>query len=141
VTTRFDVLSFTYLLRCVDDCAATMRELARAVRPGGPIAMVEAGVPPAAPVRAPWRVHTRIGLPVLGRLVSPPWLEVGRFSRAEHRGVPRRRTGSDRPLGGDGGIGEVRLRRMSFEAGKRDARRAEWRPSAVASTVPLSTRS
>src|SRR5438874_1828922 len=35
----FDHLTFTYLLRYVDDPAATMRELARVVKPGGPIAM------------------------------------------------------------------------------------------------------
>ncbi|MDQ6729803.1 MAG: class I SAM-dependent methyltransferase, partial [Actinomycetota bacterium] len=31
----FDVLTFTYLLRYVDDRAATMRELARVLSPGG----------------------------------------------------------------------------------------------------------
>ena len=41
----FDHLTFTYLLRYVDDPAATMRELARVVKPGGRVAMVEFGVP------------------------------------------------------------------------------------------------
>ena len=41
----FDHLTFTYLLRYVDDPAATMRELARVVRPGGTIAMLEFGLP------------------------------------------------------------------------------------------------
>ncbi|HLH64602.1 MAG TPA: class I SAM-dependent methyltransferase, partial [Solirubrobacteraceae bacterium] len=36
----FDALTFTYLLRYVDDPARTMRELARVVAPGGRIAMV-----------------------------------------------------------------------------------------------------
>jgi demethylmenaquinone methyltransferase / 2-methoxy-6-polyprenyl-1,4-benzoquinol methylase len=75
----FDALTFTYLLRYVDDRAATMRELARVVRPGGRIGMVEFGVPEAAPLRALWRIYTRVGLPLLGRLVSPAWFEVGRF--------------------------------------------------------------
>ena len=35
---EFDALTFTYLLRYVDDPAATLRELARVVRPGGTIA-------------------------------------------------------------------------------------------------------
>jgi demethylmenaquinone methyltransferase / 2-methoxy-6-polyprenyl-1,4-benzoquinol methylase len=35
----FDVVTVTYLLRYVDDPAATLRELARVVRPGGTIAM------------------------------------------------------------------------------------------------------
>ena len=32
---EFDALTFTYLLRYVEDPAATLRELARVVRPGG----------------------------------------------------------------------------------------------------------
>jgi demethylmenaquinone methyltransferase/2-methoxy-6-polyprenyl-1,4-benzoquinol methylase len=76
---EFDALTFTYLLRYVDDRAATMRELARVVKPGGRIGMVEFGVPSSPPLRALWRVHTRVGLPALGRLVSRAWFEVGRF--------------------------------------------------------------
>src|SRR5436189_5256515 len=40
----FDALTFTYLLRYVDDPAATLRELARVVRPGGTIAGLEIAV-------------------------------------------------------------------------------------------------
>jgi demethylmenaquinone methyltransferase/2-methoxy-6-polyprenyl-1,4-benzoquinol methylase len=76
---EFDALTFTYLLRYVEDRAATMRELARVVKPGGRIGMVEFGVPRLTALRALWRVHTRVGLPLLGRLVSPAWYEVGRF--------------------------------------------------------------
>src|SRR5581483_4896614 len=76
---EFDALTFTYLLRYVDDRPATMRELARVVKPGGRIGMVEFGVPQRAPLRAAWRLHTRLGLPLLGRAVSPAWVEVGRF--------------------------------------------------------------
>lgn len=76
---EFDALSFTYLLRYVDDRLATMRELARVVKPGGLIAMVEFGVPGAFALRGLWRLHTRIALPLVGRLVSPAWYEVGRF--------------------------------------------------------------
>ena len=76
---EFDALTFTYLLRYVDDRAATMRELARVVKPGAKIGMVEFGVPESPPLRAAWRVHTRAGLPLLGRAVSPAWFEVGRF--------------------------------------------------------------
>ena len=46
----FDALTFTYLLRYVDDPAATLRELARVVKPGGSIAALEFGVP-----RGVWR--------------------------------------------------------------------------------------
>ncbi|HZU59829.1 MAG TPA: class I SAM-dependent methyltransferase [Solirubrobacteraceae bacterium] len=76
---EFDALTFTYLLRYVDDVAATMGELARVVRPGGRIGMVEFGVPGRPGLQRLWRAHTRMGLPVLGRIVSPAWLEVGRF--------------------------------------------------------------
>jgi demethylmenaquinone methyltransferase/2-methoxy-6-polyprenyl-1,4-benzoquinol methylase len=76
---HFDGLTFTYLLRYVDDRAATMAELARVVKPGGRIGMVEFAVPRSAPLRALWRVHTRAALPLLGRLVSRSWMEVGRF--------------------------------------------------------------
>src|SRR6187401_174035 len=41
----FDHLTFTYLLRYVDDPGATLAELARVVRPGGTVAMVEFGLP------------------------------------------------------------------------------------------------
>jgi demethylmenaquinone methyltransferase / 2-methoxy-6-polyprenyl-1,4-benzoquinol methylase len=76
---EFDALTFTYLLRYVDDPAATMRELARVVRPGGRIAMLEFYVPPAPLLYPAWWLYTRAGLPALGRLVSRDWYEVGRF--------------------------------------------------------------
>ncbi|MFZ0043799.1 MAG: class I SAM-dependent methyltransferase [Solirubrobacteraceae bacterium] len=76
---EFDALTFTYLLRYVDDREATMRELARVVKPGGRIGMVEFGVPGSPPLRWLWRIWTRVGLPAIGRLVSRAWFEVGRF--------------------------------------------------------------
>jgi demethylmenaquinone methyltransferase / 2-methoxy-6-polyprenyl-1,4-benzoquinol methylase len=76
---EFDALTFTYLLRYVDDRPATMRELARVVKPGGRIGMVEFGVPGRPALRALWRVHTRVGLPAIGRVVSTSWYDVGRF--------------------------------------------------------------
>ena len=77
----FDALTFTYLLRYVEDPAATMRELARAVRPGGTIAMLEFAVPPGPVPRAAWEAYVRVGLPALGRVFGPEWLDVGRFLR------------------------------------------------------------
>ncbi|HEY7345371.1 MAG TPA: class I SAM-dependent methyltransferase [Gaiella sp.] len=74
----FDHLTFTYLLRYVDDPAATLVELARVVRPGGTIAMLEFGVPRGI-WRPAWNVWVGVGLPVAGRLISPGWHEVGRF--------------------------------------------------------------
>jgi demethylmenaquinone methyltransferase/2-methoxy-6-polyprenyl-1,4-benzoquinol methylase len=75
----FDALTLTYLLRYVDDPRATMRELARVLRPGGRIASLEFGVPPSAPARAAWKFYTAVGLPALGRIASREWAEVGRF--------------------------------------------------------------
>jgi demethylmenaquinone methyltransferase / 2-methoxy-6-polyprenyl-1,4-benzoquinol methylase len=112
----FDALTFTYLLRYVDDRAATMRELARVVKPGGRMGMIEFGVPASATLRTMWRVHTRVGLPMLGRLVSPAWYGVGRFL-----GPSIERLYAQEPdlpgLWRSAGIVDVQIRRMSFGAG------------------------
>jgi demethylmenaquinone methyltransferase/2-methoxy-6-polyprenyl-1,4-benzoquinol methylase len=86
----FDALTFTYLLRYVDDPARTLSELARVVRPGGAVASLEFGVPASAPGRAAWRLYTDVGLPVLGGLVSREWREVGRFLGPSIRGFYER---------------------------------------------------
>ena len=75
---EFDGLTFTYLLRYVDDPPATLRELARVVRPGGTIAGLEFGVP-SVPWRPLWEVHVRGVLPAAGALIGDGWGEVGRF--------------------------------------------------------------
>jgi demethylmenaquinone methyltransferase / 2-methoxy-6-polyprenyl-1,4-benzoquinol methylase len=75
----FAALTFTYLMRYVDDPAATLRELARVVRPGGTIAGLEFGVPPNTAARALWRLYVGVGLPLAGRLISPGWRSVGEF--------------------------------------------------------------
>jgi demethylmenaquinone methyltransferase / 2-methoxy-6-polyprenyl-1,4-benzoquinol methylase len=75
----FDHLTFTYLLRYLDDPGATLRELARVVKLGGRIASLEFMLPPNRVARSLWRLYTRVGLPTLGRLISRDWQEVGRF--------------------------------------------------------------
>jgi demethylmenaquinone methyltransferase/2-methoxy-6-polyprenyl-1,4-benzoquinol methylase len=113
---EFDALTFTYLLRYVDDRDATMRELARVVKPGGRIGMVEFGVPRRPRLRALWRVHTRVGLPVLGRLLSPAWFEVGRFLGPSIEELHQREP--DLPGAWQAaGIRDACERRMSFGAG------------------------
>jgi demethylmenaquinone methyltransferase/2-methoxy-6-polyprenyl-1,4-benzoquinol methylase len=113
---EFDALTFTYLLRYVDDAAATMRELARVLKPGGRIGMVEFGVPDSPALRALWRLHTRVVLPWAGRVVSPAWHEVGRFL-----GPNIERFYAAAPdltqLWTQAGIDQIRERRMSFGAG------------------------
>ena len=76
----FDALTFTYLLRYVDDPQATLTELARVVRPGGRVASLEFGVPGSPPWRMAWWLYTRTLLP-LGGLAGGgrEWFAVGKF--------------------------------------------------------------
>jgi demethylmenaquinone methyltransferase/2-methoxy-6-polyprenyl-1,4-benzoquinol methylase len=76
---EFDHLTFTYLLRYVDDPASTLRELARVVKPGGRIAALEFGLPDPPLWRPLWRLYTRLVLPAAGRAFDREWYEVGRF--------------------------------------------------------------
>ncbi len=113
----FDALTFTYLLRYVDDPGGTLRELARVVRPGGTIASLEFAVPRGA-ARPLWELYVRVGLPVLGRVVSPGWHEVGRFLGASIRGFYERYpVPSLVQLWRDAAIGEVCVRRLSLGGG------------------------
>jgi len=114
---EFDALTFTYLLRYVDDPAATMRELARVVRPGGTVAMLEFAVPRGA-WRPLWEAYVRVGLPGAGALVSPAWREVGSFLGPSIRGFYERYP-VDRllELWQDAGLRDVRARRLSLGGG------------------------
>jgi demethylmenaquinone methyltransferase/2-methoxy-6-polyprenyl-1,4-benzoquinol methylase len=113
----FDHLTFTYLLRYVDDPAATMRELVRVVKPGGRVAMVEFGVPGGG-WRPLWWLYTRVGLPVAGRVVSSKWFGVGAFL-----GPSIERFYAWHPLAAierywrEAGLDEVRTQRMSLGGG------------------------
>jgi demethylmenaquinone methyltransferase / 2-methoxy-6-polyprenyl-1,4-benzoquinol methylase len=113
----FDALTFTYLLRYVDDPGATLRELARVVRPGGTIAMLEFGLPGGI-WRPAWEAWVRIGLPVAGRVISPGWHAVGDFLGDSIRDF-HRRFPPPRLLGlwREAGIGDVRARRLSLGGG------------------------
>jgi demethylmenaquinone methyltransferase/2-methoxy-6-polyprenyl-1,4-benzoquinol methylase len=114
----FDALTFTYLLRYVDDPAATMAELARVVKPGGTIAMLEFFVPPNAVARASWRVYTGALLPASGYLISPGWHEVGRFLDSSIRAFWQRYPfESLLGLWREAGIGSLDRRVMSLGGG------------------------
>ncbi|HET8651044.1 MAG TPA: class I SAM-dependent methyltransferase [Gaiellaceae bacterium] len=110
----FDALTFTYLLRYVESPEATLRELARVVRPGGTIAMLEFGLPRGL-ARPAWELWVRIGLPLAGSLIAPGWREVGAFLGPSIREFHRRH---DLPsLWRAAGIEDVAWRRMSFGGG------------------------
>ena len=114
---QFDALTFTYLLRYVEDPAATLRELARVVKPGGTIAGLEFGVPSGV-WRPLWEAWTRVGLPAAGRLIGDGWHEVGVFLNPSIRGHYERW-----PLPRlvqawrDAGVEDVRAKRLSLGCG------------------------
>ncbi len=114
---EFDALTFTYLLRYVDDPGATLRELARVVRPGGTVAMLEFAVPRGA-WRPLWELYVRAGLPLAGRAVSPGWREVGRFLGPSIRGFYERFPLAEvLALWRDAGLVDVRSRPLSLGGG------------------------
>ena len=112
---EFDALTFTYLLRYVDDHAATMRELARVTRSGGTIASLEFGVPQAQPWRTLWELYVRVALPLAGRMISAGWHDVGRFLGPSIRALPQPEQLAE--IWRDSGITDVRFRRLSVGGG------------------------
>ena len=114
---ELDALTFTYLLRYVDDPDAVLRELARVVRPGGVVAMLEFGLPSGA-WRPAWELYVRAGLPTLGRAISPGWHEVGRYLGPSIRSFYERLP-LERLLHAwtEAGLDDVRARRLSLGGG------------------------
>jgi demethylmenaquinone methyltransferase / 2-methoxy-6-polyprenyl-1,4-benzoquinol methylase len=114
---EFDAVTFTYLLRYVDDVPATLRELARLVRPGGTLAMLEFGLPRGG-WRPLWELYVRVGLPAAGAVVSPGWGGVGRFLGPSIRDFWRQWP-EPRLLDAwrEAGLEDVRARRMSVGGG------------------------
>ncbi len=113
----FDALTFTYLFRYVDDVPATLRELARVVKPGGVVAMQEFGLPRGV-WRPLWELYVRIGLPAAGFVIDPGWREVGSFL-----GPSIRKFWKEWPeprlldAWRDAGFDDVRAQRMSVGGG------------------------
>jgi demethylmenaquinone methyltransferase/2-methoxy-6-polyprenyl-1,4-benzoquinol methylase len=76
----FDALSFTYLLRYVADPVATLKELARVLRPSGGMASLDFYVPPNPLWRTGWRLYTRFLMPSGGYVLGGrAWWNAGRF--------------------------------------------------------------
>jgi demethylmenaquinone methyltransferase / 2-methoxy-6-polyprenyl-1,4-benzoquinol methylase len=113
----FDGLTFTYLLRYVDDPPATLRELARVVKPGGTIAGLEFAVPDGL-ARPLWELYVRVGLPAAGMVIRDGWREVGSFLGPSIRGFYERWP-EERLLEAwrAAGIDDVRSERLSLGGG------------------------
>jgi demethylmenaquinone methyltransferase/2-methoxy-6-polyprenyl-1,4-benzoquinol methylase len=113
-TGSFDALTFTYLLRYVEDPAATLCELARVIRPGATAAMLEFAVP-GRPWRRLWDLYVGTCLPAAGRAIGRGWDDVGGFLGDSIRDFSARM-----PLAAlvgaweEAGFGHVQARRMSF---------------------------
>lgn len=115
----FDAVSFTYLLRYVEDPAATLRELARVLRPGGILANLEFLLPANRFWRSWWWLYTRSALPVAGLVTGGrEWMRVGRFLgpsiTSHYRRYPLEWT---RRAWEAAGLADVTVRRMSLGGG------------------------
>jgi demethylmenaquinone methyltransferase/2-methoxy-6-polyprenyl-1,4-benzoquinol methylase len=75
---EFAVVTFGYLLRYVESVPGAMTEIARVVRPGGRVGMVEFGRPSGV-WRPLWWCFTRLILPAAGWMISRSWHDVGSF--------------------------------------------------------------
>jgi demethylmenaquinone methyltransferase/2-methoxy-6-polyprenyl-1,4-benzoquinol methylase len=94
-----------------------MKELARVVRPGGRVAMLDFFVPERL-ARPAWELYVRVGLPVLGRAISPGWAEVGDFLGPSIRGFWAQNPVDDVVRAwGEAGMVDVRGRRLSLGGG------------------------
>jgi demethylmenaquinone methyltransferase/2-methoxy-6-polyprenyl-1,4-benzoquinol methylase len=114
----FRAVTFTYLLRYVDDPPATLADLSRVLHPGGTLANIEFHVPGNPVWRGSWLLYTRGLMPVVGRAVSKPWHEVGRFLGPSisrfYRTYP---LPAQLEMWRAAGIGDVRARIMSLGGG------------------------
>lgn len=114
----FDALTFTFLLRYVDDVPAVVSELARVLRPGGVMASLEFGIPANPLARAGWFLQTRVGLPVLGRVASRAWFDTGRFLGPSIDDFYRRYPlGEQEEVWRTAGMGDVKSKVLTFGSG------------------------
>jgi len=112
----FDHLTFTYLLRYVDEPGAVLSELARVVRPGGVVASLEFGVP-RGPARPLWDGYVEAVLPLAGRIVGRGWAEVGEFLGGSIRSFCERYPlGRQLELWRAAGLRDLQARRLSLAA-------------------------
>jgi demethylmenaquinone methyltransferase/2-methoxy-6-polyprenyl-1,4-benzoquinol methylase len=114
----FDAVTFTYLLRYVDDPGATLRELSRVLRDGGVLANLEFFVPDDSLARAAWRAYTYGVMPLIASLASREWGRTGRFlGPSIERFYRRWPLARQRELWRGAGIDDLEVRRMSLGGG------------------------
>ncbi len=111
----FDAVTFGYLLRYVDNPTATLRELARVIRPGAPVGMVEFGRPRGV-FGVLWRLYTRALLPLAGAVVGSGWYQVGRFLGPSIERFHREHSSLAR-CWEEAGLVDITLRRPSLGGG------------------------
>lgn len=111
----FDGLTFGYLLRYVEDPVACLTELARVIKPGGSLGMVEFGLPGGI-WKGPWAIYAGAILPTVGRIISSGWYEVGRFLRGSIEDFHTRYP-DPASLWHQAGLLDVEVRRMSLGGG------------------------
>jgi demethylmenaquinone methyltransferase/2-methoxy-6-polyprenyl-1,4-benzoquinol methylase len=111
----FDGLTAAYLLRYLNDLPSGLLGLGRVLRPGATASLLDFGVPPGQASRALWNLYVDVGLPTLGRVISPGWHEVGRFLGGSIREFDERWP-VPRLLDAfrDAGFEDVRARRLSL---------------------------
>jgi demethylmenaquinone methyltransferase / 2-methoxy-6-polyprenyl-1,4-benzoquinol methylase len=113
----FDHLTFTYLLRYVDEPGAVLAELARVVRPGGAVASLEFGVPRGV-ARTLWSAYVDGALPLAGLVLRNGWREVGGFLGGSIRDFwSRYPLERQLELWRAAGLDEVEVRRLSLGGG------------------------
>lgn len=113
----FDAVTFTYLLRYVDDPGGTLRELARVLRPGGVLAGLEFHVPQDPWLHAGWFAYTRAVMPLVGGAVSNAWYRTGRFLGPSISEFYRRYPLAEQVrLWQEAGIRRIRSKRLSLGA-------------------------
>jgi len=111
----FDGLTAAYLLRYLDDLPAGLRELARVLRPGATMSLLDFGVPPRPVPRVAWDLWVDVGLPLAGRAISPGWHEVGRFLGGSIREFDQRWPVPQLVAAvGEAGFEDVQARRLSL---------------------------
>ncbi len=77
---RFDAAVSAFVMRNVADLDRALAEIARVVRPGGRVAIMELSQPPASIIRAPFMFYFRRILPLLGLWADRAGLPVAPYA-------------------------------------------------------------